>query len=173
MIPIIIVSRRRRERDRRCAILQAQAQSSVLKRLLWHRPRDDVDEATGQRVADEKIVGQEASSASAAPSCYIGPKSSETVKLKGHTFDAALSSCTRSKLKETVYLHVDSETSSLELMGSGAGSISCLRLSPVGVTTYTESGNPSSAVPAGHASSKWSKTVNLKVNTFAGRLDGL
>ena len=40
-------SRRRRDRDRRCAILQAQAMSCVLKRLLWHRPRDDVAGATG------------------------------------------------------------------------------------------------------------------------------
>ena len=35
-------SRRRRDRDRRSTILQAQARSYVLKRLLWHRPRDDV-----------------------------------------------------------------------------------------------------------------------------------
>ena len=40
-------SRRRREPDRRRAILQAQAQSYVLKRLLWHRPRDVVAGATG------------------------------------------------------------------------------------------------------------------------------
>ena len=40
-------SRRRRDRDRRWAILQAQARSYVLKRLLWHRPRDDVAGATG------------------------------------------------------------------------------------------------------------------------------
>ena len=40
-------SRRRRDRDRRWATLQAQAMSYVLKRLLWHRPRDDVAGATG------------------------------------------------------------------------------------------------------------------------------
>ena len=141
----------------------------MLKPLFWHRPRDDVARATGQRVADEKVVGQEASSASAAPSCYTGPKSSETVKLKDKTFDAALSSCTSSKIKETVYLNVDSATSSLELMGSRADSISCLRSSPVGVTTYTESGDPPSTVSACHTSSKWGKTVNLKVNIFASR----
>ena len=89
-------SRRQRERDRRCAILQAQAKSYVLKRLLWHRPRDDVAGATGQGVVDEKFVGQEASP---TPFCYTGLKFSETVKLKNNTFDAALSSCTSSKLK--------------------------------------------------------------------------
>ena len=40
-------SRKRRDRDRRCAILQAEAMSHVLKQLLWHRPRDDVAGATG------------------------------------------------------------------------------------------------------------------------------
>ena len=89
---------------------------------------------------------------------------SEIVKLKDNTFDAALCSCTSSKLKETGYLKVDRETGSLELMGSGLDSISCLRLNPVGVTTYTESGDPPNAVPACCTSSKWSETVNLKVN---------
>ena len=90
-------SRRQRERDRRRAILQAQAQSYVLERLLWHRPRDVVAGATGQGDVDETIVELEASSASAALSCYTGSELSETVKLKGNTFDAALSSCTSSK----------------------------------------------------------------------------
>ena len=40
-------SRRQRDRDRRWAILQAQARSYVLKRLLCYRPRDDVAGATG------------------------------------------------------------------------------------------------------------------------------
>ena len=40
-------SRRRRDPDRRWAILQAQARSYVLKRLLWHRPRDGVARVTG------------------------------------------------------------------------------------------------------------------------------
>ena len=97
----------------RRAILQAQAQSHVLERLLWHRPRDVVAGATGQGDVDETIVELEASSASAAPSCYTGSKFSETVKLKGDTFDAALSSCTSSKSSETVYLNVDSDTGSL------------------------------------------------------------
>ena len=47
-----------------CAILPAQAKSYVLKRLLWHRPRDDVAGATGP-----------------APSCYTGSKLSETALL--------------------------------------------------------------------------------------------
>ena len=130
-------------------------------------PRDVVAGATGQGDVDETIVELEASSASAAPSCYTGSKFSETVKLKGDTFDAALSSCTSSKSSETVYLNVDSDTGSLELMGSGLDSISCLRLSPVGVTTCTESGDLPSAAPACHTCSKLSKTMNLKVNTLA------
>ena len=40
-------SRKRRDRDRRCAIFRAQAMSYVLKRLLWHRPRDHVAGTTG------------------------------------------------------------------------------------------------------------------------------
>ena len=101
-------SRRRRERDRRCAILQAQAKSYVLKRIHWHRPRDD------------RGCGElEASSTSAAPSCYTSSNLSEPVKLKGNTFDTALSYSTSSKLSETVYLNVDSETGSLEWVGSG------------------------------------------------------
>ena len=113
-------SRRRRERDWRRAILQAQVQSHVLKRLLWHRPRDVVAGATGQGDVHGTMIELEVSPASAAPSC-----------------------CTGSKLSETVKLNVDSETGSFELMGSGLDSISCLRLSPAGVTTYTESGDPS------------------------------
>ena len=57
-------SRRRRDRDRRCAILQAQAQSYVLKRLVWRRPRDDVAGVTGP-----------------ANSCYTGSKPGETALL--------------------------------------------------------------------------------------------
>ena len=155
---------------------QAEAQSYVLKRLLRHRPRDVVAGATGQGDADETIVELEASSASAAPSCHTGSELSETVKSKGNTFEAALSSSTISKLSETVCLNVDSETGSLELMGSGLDSISCFRLSPVGATTYTESGDPPSAAPACHTVSKLTKTVNLKVNTFAnntGNFDAL
>ena len=84
-------SRSQRERDRRRPILQAKAQSNVLKRLLWHRPRDVVAGATGHGDVDETIVELEASSASAALSCYTGSELSDTVKLKGNTFDAALS----------------------------------------------------------------------------------
>ena len=53
-----------RDRDRRWAILQAQAKSYVLKLLLWHRPRDDVAGATGPD-----------------PSWYTGSKLSETALL--------------------------------------------------------------------------------------------
>ena len=77
----------------------------------------------------------------------------KTVKLKGNTVDTALSSCTSSKLSETAYFNVD--TGSLEWVGSGLG----LRLSPVGATTYTESGNLHSTVLACHTRSKLSKTV--------------
>ena len=116
----------------------------MLKRLLWHRPRDDVAGATGQGVVDEKIVELEASPASATPSCYTG-----------------------SKLSETVHVNVDNDTGSLEWVGSGLDSISCLRFSPVGVTTYTEKWRPPITVPACHTCSKLSKTANLKVNIFA------
>ena len=147
--------------------------SNVLKQILWRRPWDVVAGATGQGEVEETIVELEVSSASAAPSFYTDSKLSETVKLKGDTFDAALSSCTSSKLSKTANLNVDSETGSFELMGSGLDSISCLRLGPVGVTTYTESGNPPSTVPACHTSSKWSKTVTSKVNIFASKTGNL
>ena len=71
-------SRRRRERGRRRAILQAQAQSYVLKWLLRHRPCNVVAGATGQEDMDETIVELEASSASAALSCHTGSELSET-----------------------------------------------------------------------------------------------
>ena len=116
---------------------------------------------------DETIVELEASSASAALSRYTGSKLSETMKVKGNTFDAALSSCTSSKLSEIVNLNVDSETGSIELMGSGLDSIFCSRLSSVGVTTYTETGDPPCAAPSCYTCSKLSETVNLMVNTFA------
>ena len=157
------------ERERRRAILQAQAQSYVLKRLLWHRPRDFVAGATGQGDVDETESNLRPLQRVPLLPCYTGSKLSESVKLKGNTFDAALSSCTSSKLCEIVYSNVDSETGSLELMGSGLDSIFCLRLSPVGVTTYTESGGPPSTAPACHTCSKLSETVNLKVNIFASK----
>ena len=105
------------------------------------------------------MVELEASSTSAAPSSYTGSKLSETVKLKGNTFDAALSSCISSKSSETENLNVDSETGSFEPMGSGLDSIFCLRLGPVGVTTYSQSEDPPSTAPACHTLLKLSKTV--------------
>ena len=60
-------SRKRRDRDRRCAILQAQAMSYVLKRLLWHRPRDDVAGATGHtrsKVSETALLNDDSGSGS-------------------------------------------------------------------------------------------------------------
>ena len=122
----------------------------MLKRLLWHRPRDDVAGAT-----------------SLAPSCYTGSKLKETVKSEDNTVDTALSSCTSSKSSETAYLIVDTGTGSLQWMGSGPDSVSYLRRSSVGETAYTGSGDPSCAAPI---CSELRETVNSEVNTSVSEM---
>ena len=139
-------SRRRRDRDRRHAILQAQAQSYVLKRLLWHRPRDDVAGATGQ--GDVSYVAPETidlTSSSLESISYVGMSSVDVTSNteSGDPLSAAPSGYTGSKLGETV---------GLDMFASGTGSLD------------SEGSNPESI---GHTCSKLGETANLEVNTFA------
>ena len=142
-------SRRRRDRDRRHAISQAQAQSNELKRLLWHRPRDDVAGATGQ--ADVHYVAPETTQTgcgdppSATPSCDTSPKLSETANLQVNALDWG----------------------SIDLTSSSLESISYVGRSSVDATSNTESGDPLSAAPSGCTCSKLGETAKLEVNTFA------
>ena len=70
-------------------------------------------------------------------------------------------------MSETANLNVDSETGSLELMGSGLDSISCLRKSSIGETAYTGSGDPPCAAPT---CSELRETVNSGVNTSVSEM---
>ena len=116
-------SRRRRERDRRHVILQAQAQKLRAKRLFWHRPRDVVAGATGQGdvsyVAPETIRTGCGDPPSAFPSCDTSPKPRETTNLKVNTLDGG----------------------SIDLTSSGLESISYVGMSSVDATWNTESGD--------------------------------
>ena len=123
-------SRCRRDRDQRHAILQAQAQSYVPKRLLWHRPRDDVARATGQ--GDVSYVATETidlTSSDLESISYVG-MSSVDVTSNTESEDppsAAPSGYTGSKLGETVGLNTfTSDTGSLDSEGSNLESIPCL-----------------------------------------------
>ena len=123
-------SRRRRDRDRRHAILQAQAQSYVPKRLLWHRPRDDVAGATGQGnvsyVAPETI---DLTSSGLESISYVGMSAVDVMSNteSGAPLSAPPSGYTGSKLGETVGLNVfTSDTGSLDSEGSIPEPIPCL-----------------------------------------------
>ena len=70
-------------------------------------------------------------------------------------------------MSETANLSVDCETGSFALMGSGLDFISCLRMSSVGETTYTGSGDPPSAAPSCYTGFKLSETAEFKGKTFA------
>ena len=123
-------SRRRRDRDRTHAIPQAQAQSYVLERLLWHRPRDDVAGATGQ--GDVSCVAPETTdltSSGLESISYVGMSSVDVTSNteSGDPPSAAPSGCTGSKLGETVGLNTfASDTGSLDSEGSNLESIPCL-----------------------------------------------
>ena len=83
---------------------------------------------------------------------------------------AAPSCCTSSTLSETTSLKVDSETGSLELAGSGLDSISYLRMSSAGDTTYTGSGDPPNAAPSCYTYSKLGET-DAEFEEAAARCD--
>ena len=80
---------------------------------------------------------------------------------------AAPSCCMSSKMSETAKLNVDSETGSLGSMGSGMDSISCLRLSSIGEMAYTGSGEPPGAALT---CSELRKIVNSEVNTSVSEM---
>ena len=104
---------RRKERDRRRAILQAQFRSLKVKRFLWPQtPCDDNDvaEATGQGdvVVDEAYVGVTGdvvvdAQQNSVPAAVLGINDDETrVEPEASSADAAPSCYTGSKLSETV-----------------------------------------------------------------------
>ena len=129
-------SRRRRDRDRRHAIFQAQAQSYELNRFLWHRPRDDVDVATGQRdvsyVATETMHSGCGNPPSATLSCDTSPTLNGTTNLL--------------------------DGRSIDLTSSSLESISDVGRSSVDATSNTESGNPLSGAPSRYTCPKLCET---------------
>ena len=131
-------SRRRRDRDRRHAILRAQDQSYRLKRLIWHRPRDVVAGATGQGDVDAPETMH--AGCGDLPSA-TSPRSSEMMNLETNTLDGG----------------------SIDLTSSGLESISHVERSSVDVTSNTESGEPLSAATSGYTCSKFGETTKLEV----------
>ena len=109
-------------------VVVEEAIAGVAGDVVVDAQRTSVPAAVSETNDDETYAEPEASSAGAAPYCYTGSELSETVKLKGNTFD--------------------SETGGFNLTGSGLDSISCLRVSSVGATTCTGSGDPPSAAPS-------------------------
>ena len=82
-------SRRRRDRDRRHAILRAQAQSYGLKRLIWHRAKGNVDVEAPETM--HTGCGDLPSASS--------PRSSEMMNLQANTLDGGSIDLTSSGLE--------------------------------------------------------------------------
>ena len=98
-------SRRRRDRDRRHAILRAQAQSYGLKRLIWHRPRDVVAGATGQGDVD---APEKTHTGCGDPPSATSPRLSEMMNWQVNTLDGGSIDLTSSGLESISYAEVSS-----------------------------------------------------------------